>query len=177
MPIWKTGFRSHNTLSALRDGSTQNLHPPREVVQCMGCIPAPPRTRVTRARRVGVVVRRGVGETGEGRNPPPAHYRRCYVMLAVRHTRILNFSRRTTRAAASCSARLQLLFGAAAGRGSGAVSYTHLRAHETPEHLVCRLLLEKKKQYTQNNNKHRLIPTTRTYTIPNHEYERQPRHE
>src|SRR5678816_2899431 len=28
----------------------------------------------------------------------------------------------------------------------GAVSYTHLRAHETPEHLVCRLLLEKKKK-------------------------------
>src|SRR5665254_20284 len=25
------------------------------------------------------------------------------------------------------------------------VSYTHLRAHETPEHLVCRLLLEKKR--------------------------------
>src|SRR5674536_68330 len=24
-----------------------------------------------------------------------------------------------------------------------AVSYTHLRAHETPEHLVCRLLLDK----------------------------------
>src|SRR5678816_4749259 len=37
------------------------------------------------------------------------------------------------------------------GRGCGSserectpVSYTHLRAHETPEHLVCRLLLEKK---------------------------------
>src|SRR5674536_125868 len=29
--------------------------------------------------------------------------------------------------------------------GLAAVSYTHLRAHETPEHLVCRLLLEKKK--------------------------------
>eukprot|EP00658_Telonema_sp_P-2_P028103 TRINITY_DN21601_c0_g1_i1.p2 TRINITY_DN21601_c0_g1~~TRINITY_DN21601_c0_g1_i1.p2 ORF type:complete len:110 (+),score=26.66 TRINITY_DN21601_c0_g1_i1:142-471(+) len=29
--------------------------------------------------------------------------------------------------------------------GTGPVSYTHLRAHETPEHLVCRLLLEKKK--------------------------------
>src|SRR5678815_5829134 len=28
------------------------------------------------------------------------------------------------------------------------VSYTHLRAHETPEHLVCRLLLEKKKTKT-----------------------------
>ena len=27
-----------------------------------------------------------------------------------------------------------------------AVSYTHLRAHETPEHLVCRLLLEKNNQ-------------------------------
>src|SRR5678816_3272894 len=30
-----------------------------------------------------------------------------------------------------------------------AVSYTHLRAHETPEHLVCRLLLEKKKKKKQ----------------------------
>ena len=29
--------------------------------------------------------------------------------------------------------------------GSGPVSYTHLRAHETREDLVCRLLLEKKK--------------------------------
>ncbi len=28
------------------------------------------------------------------------------------------------------------------------VSYTHLRAHETPEHLVCRLLLEKKNDPT-----------------------------
>eukprot|EP00658_Telonema_sp_P-2_P068760 TRINITY_DN57729_c0_g1_i1.p1 TRINITY_DN57729_c0_g1~~TRINITY_DN57729_c0_g1_i1.p1 ORF type:complete len:220 (+),score=49.77 TRINITY_DN57729_c0_g1_i1:64-723(+) len=31
------------------------------------------------------------------------------------------------------------------------VSYTHLRAHETPEHLVCRLLLEKKKHTTGFN--------------------------
>ena len=30
--------------------------------------------------------------------------------------------------------------------GMVSVSYTHLRAHETPEHLVCRLLLEKKKK-------------------------------
>ena len=30
---------------------------------------------------------------------------------------------------------------------SGPVSYTHLRAHETPEHLVCRLLLEKKNKH------------------------------
>src|SRR5678815_906821 len=33
----------------------------------------------------------------------------------------------------------------AAPKLSTPVSYTHLRAHETPEHLVCRLLLEKKK--------------------------------
>ena len=31
------------------------------------------------------------------------------------------------------------------GCAKAPVSYTHLRAHETPEHLVCRLLLEKKK--------------------------------
>src|SRR5678816_1720465 len=29
-------------------------------------------------------------------------------------------------------------------RDTQTVTYTHLRAHETPEHLVCRLLLEKK---------------------------------
>eukprot|EP00658_Telonema_sp_P-2_P010372 TRINITY_DN13914_c0_g2_i4.p1 TRINITY_DN13914_c0_g2~~TRINITY_DN13914_c0_g2_i4.p1 ORF type:complete len:402 (+),score=54.14 TRINITY_DN13914_c0_g2_i4:793-1998(+) len=37
---------------------------------------------------------------------------------------------------------------------SRTVSYTHLRAHETPEHLVCRLLLEKKKK--QRINKYRI---------------------
>ena len=31
----------------------------------------------------------------------------------------------------------------------GAVSYTHLRAHETVLDLVCRLLLEKKKNKTK----------------------------
>ena len=35
---------------------------------------------------------------------------------------------------------------AATCRSSGAVSYTHLRAHETVLDLVCRLLLEKKKK-------------------------------
>src|SRR5664279_280875 len=30
--------------------------------------------------------------------------------------------------------------------GPSAVSYTHLRAHETDSYLVCRLLLEKKKK-------------------------------
>src|SRR5678816_4420242 len=37
-----------------------------------------------------------------------------------------------------------LASGSSMGDGYGPVSYTHLRAHETPEHLVCRLLLEKK---------------------------------
>eukprot|EP00831_Metopus_contortus_P015008 TRINITY_DN16232_c0_g1_i1.p2 TRINITY_DN16232_c0_g1~~TRINITY_DN16232_c0_g1_i1.p2 ORF type:complete len:123 (-),score=15.52 TRINITY_DN16232_c0_g1_i1:67-435(-) len=32
------------------------------------------------------------------------------------------------------------------------VSYTHLRAHETSLHLVCRLLLEKKKKKQLNKN-------------------------
>ena len=34
----------------------------------------------------------------------------------------------------------------------GAVSYTHLRAHETVLELVCRLLLEKKKQQLRLHN-------------------------
>src|SRR5674476_858288 len=34
----------------------------------------------------------------------------------------------------------------AAWSGAEAVSYTHLRAHETGRNLVCRLLLEKKKK-------------------------------
>ena len=40
---------------------------------------------------------------------------------------------------------LKLAREAGASIDLAAVSYTHLRAHETPEHLVCRLLLEKKK--------------------------------
>src|SRR5678816_1565157 len=39
------------------------------------------------------------------------------------------------------------------------VSYTHLRAHETPEHLVCRLLLEKKNYFFFNDT-----ATTEIYT-------------
>ena len=35
--------------------------------------------------------------------------------------------------------------------GAPAVSYTHLRAHETVLDLVCRLLLEKKKTHTTTN--------------------------
>ena len=37
-------------------------------------------------------------------------------------------------------------------KGQGAVSYTHLRAHETGRNLVCRLLLEKKKKKIRNES-------------------------
>ena len=37
--------------------------------------------------------------------------------------------------------------------GAKAVSYTHLRAHETGRNLVCRLLLEKKKKKNNKRNK------------------------
>ena len=38
-----------------------------------------------------------------------------------------------------------------------AVSYTHLRAHETVLDLVCRLLLEKKNKQLHNNHLHYLV--------------------
>ena len=41
------------------------------------------------------------------------------------------------------------------------VSYTHLRAHETDSYLVCRLLLEKKKNYIEC---HLLIQTQHSKT-------------
>ena len=39
---------------------------------------------------------------------------------------------------------------------NAAVSYTHLRAHETVLDLVCRLLLEKKKKYKHSNSNYDL---------------------
>ena len=51
-------------------------------------------------------------------------------------------------------------FGGAEGLTIAPVSYTHLRAHETVLDLVCRLLLEKKKQrasithLTEHNTQH-----------------------
>src|SRR5674476_1516152 len=40
------------------------------------------------------------------------------------------------------------------GHDRPAVSYTHLRAHETGRNLVCRLLLEKKKTTESTREKH-----------------------
>ena len=42
-----------------------------------------------------------------------------------------------------------LMLWQASEQGIGPVSYTHLRAHDTPEHLVCRPLLDKKKLTTR----------------------------
>ena len=50
---------------------------------------------------------------------------------------------------------------------TGSVSYTHLRAHETVLDLVCRLLLEKKKNINYNTDTTSLHNNyTTTYTIP-----------
>ena len=46
------------------------------------------------------------------------------------------------------------------GRGLDAVSYTHLRAHETVLDLVCRLLLEK------NTPDHLFLPLCHLYFFP-----------
>eukprot|EP00831_Metopus_contortus_P042440 TRINITY_DN33628_c0_g1_i1.p4 TRINITY_DN33628_c0_g1~~TRINITY_DN33628_c0_g1_i1.p4 ORF type:complete len:112 (-),score=17.91 TRINITY_DN33628_c0_g1_i1:21-356(-) len=45
-----------------------------------------------------------------------------------------------------------------------AVSYTHLRAHETSLHLVCRLLLEKKKQHRNISDPTRQTQNAQTVT-------------
>ena len=47
---------------------------------------------------------------------------------------------------------------------SSAVSYTHLRAHETPEHLVCRLLLEKNIYLELPNFNHKFKKNSFTYS-------------
>ena len=57
--------------------------------------------------------------------------------------------------------------------GVSAVSYTHLRAHETRHDLVCRLLLEKKKTNQTRKNHLRHLRTSRnTLPIP----QRTPEH-
>ena len=45
-----------------------------------------------------------------------------------------------------------------AAHGRGPVSYTHLRAHETVLDLVCRLLLENKKEPTHQQSHYRQRP-------------------
>ena len=46
-----------------------------------------------------------------------------------------------------------------------AVSYTHLRAHETVLDLVCRLLLEKKKNIRSTSLEHKLTLMIKTTTV------------
>ena len=46
-----------------------------------------------------------------------------------------------------------------------AVSYTHLRAHETVLDIVCRLLLEKKNNHTKNE--YADVTTTQQYYVSN----------
>eukprot|EP00831_Metopus_contortus_P016810 TRINITY_DN17081_c0_g1_i2.p3 TRINITY_DN17081_c0_g1~~TRINITY_DN17081_c0_g1_i2.p3 ORF type:complete len:100 (+),score=40.65 TRINITY_DN17081_c0_g1_i2:123-422(+) len=51
--------------------------------------------------------------------------------------------------AGSAGTKVFTILGDINEKGLIAVSYTHLRAHETSLHLVCRLLLEKKKKKKQ----------------------------
>ena len=47
--------------------------------------------------------------------------------------------------------------------GALAVSYTHLRAHETGRNLVCRLLLEKKKERETKRKEKKKKKNTKVY--------------
>ena len=54
------------------------------------------------------------------------------------------------------------------------VSYTHLRAHETVLDIVCRLLLEKKKQHTNNYDNAQTLASPdkiRQKNVLRHQYE------
>src|SRR5678815_150118 len=84
----------------------------------------------------------------------PLQPRTHAVSAALQISDITRFTRRASRLLPSCRRPVPRTptpgFDNAVTAGGGgwamAVSYTHLRAHETPEHLVCRLLLEKKKK-------------------------------
>src|SRR5664279_3895785 len=67
----------------------------------------------------------------------------CQVPLSACHPPYLLFGKSE---ACDIEVQFKLLPGEAAydAMGPEAVSYTHLRAHETDSYLVCRLLLEKK---------------------------------
>ena len=60
-------------------------------------------------------------------------------------------------------AALDLAHRAVREEGVEPVSYTHLGAHETPEHLVCRLLLEKKKTLQKNNKSQKKTENNSTH--------------
>src|SRR5678816_981810 len=76
---------------------------------------------------------------------------RCAILLYAPRTLNENTGCRSSRLNSTALPRRRLSRGASSSGDSIAtsytralrtVSYTHLRAHETPEHLVCRLLLE-----------------------------------
>eukprot|EP00658_Telonema_sp_P-2_P058445 TRINITY_DN46939_c0_g1_i1.p2 TRINITY_DN46939_c0_g1~~TRINITY_DN46939_c0_g1_i1.p2 ORF type:complete len:110 (-),score=14.76 TRINITY_DN46939_c0_g1_i1:15-344(-) len=85
------------------------------------------RDRVLMGANEGVLI---VGATGTGKTQIVKGVMRQMALSGHFSTSVVQFSAQTT------AANLQF--------NIEPVSYTHLRAHETPEHLVCRLLLEQK---------------------------------
>ena len=75
---------------------------------------------------------------------------RMLTIPSVRPAPMTSAGTRKARASITCQlARVKELLSPMGMGGVMAVSYTHLRAHETVLDLVCRLLLEKKKKTTK----------------------------
>eukprot|EP00658_Telonema_sp_P-2_P034523 TRINITY_DN2519_c0_g1_i17.p1 TRINITY_DN2519_c0_g1~~TRINITY_DN2519_c0_g1_i17.p1 ORF type:complete len:366 (-),score=79.53 TRINITY_DN2519_c0_g1_i17:33-1130(-) len=83
--------------------------------------------------------------TGGGVQSPSDH-KRLAAQVAAAQQNILQREEAESTAAVDRTISAQRDMRDQLKRSQVAVSYTHLRAHETPEHLVCRLLLEKKKK-------------------------------
>src|SRR5678816_4796035 len=85
------------------------------------------------------------------RSNEPCQAATASLAYVVSHSTIASWSGTSASGPVSVDARRRLFDqisppGRVPPHWARTVSYTHLRAHETPEHLVCRLLLEKKKK-------------------------------
>src|SRR5660397_43780 len=96
------------------------------------------RSRVLPRNRAGTVIRISNGQGEESLSQPPLHHGSAPIS-----SRVLNNGPRI-----HINVPVTIIPGSAlhALPENTAVSYTHLRAHETKANLVCRLLLEKKKK-------------------------------
>src|SRR5450759_1372858 len=101
------------------------------------------------------MVRVGIGNMQSAIPPPPGIGVRKWPVILILSTLMLNASDNWSKmssfialpissiSSVECKGPSRILRCQAGPNGSAAVSYTHLRAHETRHDLVCRLLLEK----------------------------------